>query len=1236
MKQYGRFFMLIAFFALGLAILARIGVSYDAVDWHAYMNAYFPPGPFITVSPSSGEPGTVVTVSGRGYAGYTHANIMWSQSPGVQEIARSTPLNPDGTFSTQVTIPRKFVAGPLALLAYSTKETNPPQVSPPVATSFIVVRPPGMIAGRVTSNSAPISGAQVEARGPVTVTTTTSTSGDYTLANLPPGSYIVSVYKTGYEVPAPKSATVESRKTTYVDFNLQATSAVGPAVVRVIAHYNGLQGNDIGTFVSLPGLNVPVTNTFSAQLASGASAARVAFTLYNWTKEDTNGADGWSAQFNMSELPPGKHTLRVVAYNSAGQAGPSYEAFVHVLSKPAWLGQQWVLNDRATWEGDGYLFTAIVPNNPRLRYQKNINLSYLGSLQNLFESDIHITERLKLDGRWEAEAKGVLNVTILNKQLVNQEYVVSPSKNVQLARTIQGYTFNYSTNLYQKKCTVYESVIWSISGVATVKLSVDFGFNATLQITGNIRNDLSVEEIRFIPGVTPYLSLSVWADILLGVASAGATATPAFGFQLPVVYRSGQVYLDNPCLHFSITARYWAAVNVWFWKQRWEWGPSTIYSWSDPSNCYTRHASALQAQTAITVPSLFAAPSIATDGAGHAIALWIKDVDPNPDFTDPEVYYAYWNGVAWSAPQRLTNNERVENDPRVAFLAPNQAIAVWTQNKLGPSEAQNVTDLNQVLRAQELYYSLWDGTSWSPPSPITNDDRPDGLAALATDPARGKAMVIWVHDEDGDFQTRGDWEIYYSEWNGSNWSTPAPIGADSSSADAEVDIQYNSRGEAVAVWVRDHDADFTTNSDRHIVYATWNGSTWSAVTEPSGWPTGTLLPALAFDTGDNPLIIFTARGNGASGGDGLGNYDRLWSAYYRNSSWQVVPVGADTRAERPRVAINNQNQAIVVFRQFGEAGTVHFTGEVAAAVADLNQPDFQWNPTRFLSEDPSMDWQVAFAVDPTTMTTPYVHILDVKVASEEGAMVGQNTTASTYKFRTMGSDGDNLYTLDLTYQPDLVVTTDDIAFSNSHPMNGTTAVITATVHNLGLREAAGGFSVRFFKDDPSLPANLIGETVITSSMAFGVTRTVSIPWIAEGGLHPIYVVVDAGEVITELNEANNMASRLIGEVPPPRLLSAVTELQGGTIGLSWVAPDTTDIAGYWIFRSTTSGTGYKLVGSTTATTFLDTDLINGVTYYYVVTAYDSYYTQSAPSNEASAVPRLPYGVFLPIILKSYP
>jgi hypothetical protein len=242
----------------------------------------------------------------------------------------------------------------------------------------------------------------------------------------------------------------------------------------------------------------------------------------------------------MSELPAGYHSLQVRAYDFQGREGPAYTAILRVVPKPIWLDKPWVLDPLATWQGErGYLFTGIVPNNPRLHYEKNITLPYLGTLKNIFESDIHITETLKLDGDWKAEATGILNVTILNKRLVYEEYRVRPFKDIRVTRHVKYYDFTAGPyTLYKFRTEVYSGTVYTILGLATVKLSVDFGFNAKLTATGKIRNNLSVEEMRFIPSIEPYLAASVWAivDFLLGTAKAGATVTPAFSYSLPVVY----------------------------------------------------------------------------------------------------------------------------------------------------------------------------------------------------------------------------------------------------------------------------------------------------------------------------------------------------------------------------------------------------------------------------------------------------------------------------------------------------------------------------------------------------------------------------------------------------------------------------------------------------------------------------------------------------------------------------
>ncbi|MBP2635779.1 MAG: hypothetical protein H6Q72_1686 [Firmicutes bacterium] len=73
------------------------------------------------------------------------------------------------------------------------------------------------------------------------------------------------------------------------------------------------------------------------------------------------------------------------------------------------------------------------------------------------------------------------------------------------------------------------------------------------------------------------------------------------------------------------------------------------------------------------------------------------------------------------------------------------------------------------------------------------------------------------------------------------------------------------------------------------------------------------------------------------------------------------------------------------------------------------------------------------------------------------------------------------------------------------------------------------------------------------------------------------------------------------------------------VTLSWTA--VTGAMSYIVKRATTSGGTYTTIASgITDTSYVDTDVINGTTYYYVVTAVNDY-GESDNSNEASATPQ---------------
>ena len=137
-------------------------------------------------------------------------------------------------------------------------------------------------------------------------------------------------------------------------------------------------------------------------------------------------------------------------------------------------------------------------------------------------------------------------------------------------------------------------------------------------------------------------------------------------------------------------------------------------------------------------------------------------------------------------------------------------------------------------------------------------------------------------------------------------------------------------------------------------------------------------------------------------------------------------------------------------------------------------------------------------------------------------------------------------------------------------------------------------------------------------------------------LKSVYVVGSGGPATVtitngELNGTVGPRSALLfvsGQIdltPPnaPQNLM-VTDEGDSQISLSWNS--ILGAAGYNLYRSPLSGGGWvKIDENLTDTSFTDTGLGNGRTYYYVVTSSDNVGNESGFSNEASALPHLAIG-----------
>lgn len=131
---------------------------------------------------------------------------------------------------------------------------------------------------------------------------------------------------------------------------------------------------------------------------------------------------------------------------------------------------------------------------------------------------------------------------------------------------------------------------------------------------------------------------------------------------------------------------------------------------------------------------------------------------------------------------------------------------------------------------------------------------------------------------------------------------------------------------------------------------------------------------------------------------------------------------------------------------------------------------------------------------------------------------------------------------------------------------------------------------------------------------------------AVAGTRTYYYVVTA--VDTNFNSSADsiqVSATVPADSTPPAAPSGVSATAGDTIvSLDWNNNSEVDINGYNVYRSGTSGGPYTRLNDTplTSSDYNDTDVTNGIIYYYAVTAVDTSLNESVNSSQVSARPQL--------------
>ena len=238
-----------------------------------------------------------------------------------------------------------------------------------------------------------------------------------------------------------------------------------------------------------------------------------------------------------------------------------------------------------------------------------------------------------------------------------------------------------------------------------------------------------------------------------------------------------------------------------------------------------------------------------------------------------------------------------------------------------------------------------------------------------------------------------------------------------------------------------------------------------------------------------------------------------------------------------------------------------------------------------------------------------------KIAEWDWVVESNSAAASTtYYFRMVLGDGTAL------------------AGYTNYPQATTAAVDLPPAAPTGLVATAGAGSVSLNWDDNTEP-DLAGYNVYRSTTSSGPYSKINGTLVASSAYNDTgvtngttyYYVVRAEDSGTNESSNSNEDSATPNDPPPAAPTGLVATAGDGSVSLNWDDNTEPDLAGYNVYRSTTSSGPYSKINGTlvASSTYNDTGVTNGTTYYYVVRAEDNGTNESSNSNEDNATPNDP-------------
>ena len=216
-----------------------------------------------------------------------------------------------------------------------------------------------------------------------------------------------------------------------------------------------------------------------------------------------------------------------------------------------------------------------------------------------------------------------------------------------------------------------------------------------------------------------------------------------------------------------------------------------------------------------------------------------------------------------------------------------------------------------------------------------------------------------------------------------------------------------------------------------------------------------------------------------------------------------------------------RNETLLLFRQFGDAGTNAAVGQLSLSRIVAAEPP---SPPLYLTDDPQQNWYQDMALDPRTGRA---EILKVR-ASYGGITPGLASTQALPKLPStrLTADADPVAALSVATGADPALDPLEVDKLSTRAGRAGDGASNGAQRRTRCRRQPDGAAV--FRNTGA--GHALRTTAVAGALDFNETRTVEMRIPAQAGVYPLYAEVAGGQ---ELSSANDRAALTLGQLTAP-------------------------------------------------------------------------------------------------------